>query len=101
MIPSPSATFRDPLPADYGRAEQMKRRAKRKATPPVKNPYSPIELTYSTIGKERQMARYRDLERLAMIRPLAMQHWLALPLLKRAWLTLIGHSPVSYYEAQQ
>lgn len=105
---SPTATFRDPLPADYGRAEQMKRMTARKAleenkdvTPPAAVKYLPIELTFSIVGKERQIGYYEELKRRALIQPLAEQAWAELTPFYRGWLALRGETPMSYFEAHR
>jgi hypothetical protein len=101
MTPSPSATFRDPLPADYGRAGQAKQRKKRKSkklTKPLEVEASGIELIFASVITNQAQHKLDEMKRRALIRPLAEQAWRDMPIIKRAWLSMLGYSPVGYYE---
>lgn len=95
------ATFRAPMPADYGRAMQAKRRASRKATPPTKKKLTGIELIMSETRAEESIKTLAEFKRRREIEPIAEAQWRALNIIRRAWLSFRGHTPISYYEAQR
>lgn len=101
MTPSPTATFRDPLPADYGRAIQRQARNNRKATPPAKRKPTGIELILSPAGAAEAQRNLDEMKRRALIQPLAEQAWAELTPFYRGWLALRGETPMSYFEAHR
>ena len=98
MTPSPTATFRDPLPADYGRAIQRQARNNRKATPPAKRKPTGIELILSPAGAAEAQRNLDEMKRRALIQPLADKAWRELTPFYRAWLALRGETPIGYFE---
>lgn len=92
------ATYRDPLPADYGRAEQVKRRKARKATPKAKRELTGYELIVSPAGAEQAQRRFDEMKRRAYLQPLADKAWRELTPFYRAWLALRGETPMGYFE---
>ena len=101
MTPSPTATFRDPLPADYGRAIQRQARNNRKATPPAKHKPTGIELILSPAGAAEAQRNLDEMKRRALIQPLADKAWRELTPFYRAWLALRGETPIGYFEAHR
>ena len=95
---TPTATFRDPLPADYGRAIQRQARNNRKATPPAKRKPTGIELSLSPAGAVEAQRNLDEMKRRALIQPLADQAWAELTPFYRGWLALRGENPMSYFE---
>lgn len=94
-------TFRKPLPKDYGMEIQAKARTSRnKTTPPVKKPYTAIELTASAIGKDQQIKRLHEMQDRALLVETANREWATFSLTRRVILRACGFNPISYYEVK-